>query len=398
MTAGISAGGPAGPAALRRHNLGLVLSALRAGSLSRAELAARTGLTRATVASLVEPLLDGGILAEQTAAPRGVGRPSRPLRFHDRGPVALGVAIEVDGLAAAVVDLAGRVVAEVGRDGDNRDQDPDLLLARAGELAGELGDRVGRRVLGAGLAVPALLGDGAGGAGEIGGDGGDGGAVVLRAPNLPALIGTRPGPALAAALGVPVTVENEATLGALAHLGVAPHFVYLSAGIGIGGGVVIGGRIFRGVRGLAGELGHVVVERDGPRCGCGGRGCVEQYAGRAALLLDAGLPDIPALHEALHAGDRRAAAAVRRAGSALGVALTSVVNVLDVPTVVLGGDFAELADALTPALATELRTRSLHPEPLLILPSELGGSAAIRGGAQLVLERTLREPELLTSA
>jgi predicted NBD/HSP70 family sugar kinase len=407
-------GGPAGSAAVRRHNLGLVLETLRVGPLSRAELAARTGLTRATVASLVEPLL-GSVLAEETAAPRGVGRPARPVRFHPRGPVALGIAVDVDSLTVALLDLGGEVVAQRTERGDNRAHSPDALSARAASLARGARDEAGRVVLGAGLALPAVV-DGAdgsdgsvsarAGAGRAGmsrvdagaGSVGDGAsAVVLRAPNLPRWAGARPGPPLEAALGVPVVVENEATAGAVAHLGVAPDFVYVSAGIGIGGGIVLGGRIFRGVRGLAGELGHVVVERDGPRCGCGGRGCVEQYAGRAALLQDAGAPDVAALATALARGDGRAAAATRRAGAALGVALASVLNVLDVPTVVLGGDYAPLAGALAPAVATELRTRALHPDPPAILPSDLDGSAAVRGAAHLVLEQVFRRPTLLSA-
>src|SRR6185437_1823698 len=134
--------------------------------------------------------------------------------------------------------------------------------------------------------------------------------------------------ALAERLGRDVTVDNEATLGALAHLDLAPDLVYVSAGIGVGGGIVLGGQVYRGARGLAGELGHVVVDRDGPACGCGGRGCVERYAGATALLADAGAADLDTLAAALARGDGRAAAATTRAGAALGVGLASVLNVL----------------------------------------------------------------------
>jgi predicted NBD/HSP70 family sugar kinase len=379
---------PAGPPALRRHNSGLVLGALRESEgASRAELAARTGLTRATVATLLDPLLAAGVLAEETAPPRGVGRPSRPVRFHPDGPVALGIALDVDSLAVCATDLAGRVCAsrKVGR--DNRGESADVLCSAAADLAADLRDQLGRRVLGAALAVPALLGDGGPDAREI-----------LRAPNLPRLTGARPGLALADRLGVPVIVENEATLGALAHLGVAPDFVVISAEIGVGGGIVLGGRVFRGVHGLAGELGHVVVDRDGPACGCGGRGCVEQYAGKAALLADAGVSDITALQEALNSGNGRAVAAVGRAGTALGVALASVLNVLDVPVVVLGGVYAELAEAIRPALEAELRARSLQPAAPTVLASSLGENAAVRGAADAVLDEVLRNPDRLIGA
>lgn len=362
-----------------------MLAVLRAaGSASRAQLAAGTGLTRATVATLLEPLLDAGILAEDAAAPRGVGRPSRAVRFHPDGPVALGVAVDVDALMVCVMGLDGgmREHRRIAR--DHRNLAPAMVLDAAADLAERLRADVGSRVLGVGLALPALLG-------SAGGDQ----PVVLRAPNLPRLAGTRPGAVLAERLCLPVTVGNEATLGALAHLDLAPDLVYVSAGIGIGGGIVLGGRVYQGVHGLAGELGHVVVDRDGPECGCGGRGCVERYAGTAALLADAGVVDIEALEDGLARGDGRAVAAIDRAACALGVGLASVVNVLDVPVVVLGGTYARLAAYALPPLQAELARRSLQPEPARVLASDQGDAAVVRGAAESVLDAVQRDPDRL---
>jgi predicted NBD/HSP70 family sugar kinase len=357
------------------------LAALRAaGGASRAELAARTGLTRATVATLLEPLLGAGVLAEDAATPRGVGRPSRAVRFAAGGPVALGVAVDVEMLAVCAVGLDGVVRAHRRRARDHRELGPDPVFYGAAALAGRVCADVGAPVLGVGLALPALL------SAEP--------AVVLRAPNLPRLDGSRPADALAARLGLPVTVDNEATLGALAHLDLAPNLVYVSAGIGVGGGIVLDGRVYRGARGLAGELGHVVVDRAGPACGCGGRGCVERYAGTAALLADAGAADLDALVDALADGDGRAVAATTRAAAALGAGLASVLNVLDVPVVVLGGAYARLAPHVEPALSAELARRSLAPAQ--VLTSGLGDAAAVRGAAESVLEAILRDPDRLT--
>jgi predicted NBD/HSP70 family sugar kinase len=387
---------PAGPPTLRRHNLGLVLAALRAaGGASRAELAARTGLTRATVATLVEPLLRAGVLAEDAATPRGVGRPSRAVRFAAGGPVALGVAVDVDALAVCAVGLDGVVRAHRRHARDHRALTPATVFDGAAALVREV--RADARVLGVGLALPALLSAASGAAdGADDAPGRPAGAdspVVLRAPNLPRLDGCRPGDALAERLGCPVTVDNEATLGALAHLDLAPDLVYVSAGIGVGGGLVLDGRVYRGARGLAGELGHVVVDRAGPACGCGGRGCVERYAGTAALLADAGAADLDALVAALADGDGRAAAATTRAAAALGAGLASVLNVLDVPVVVLGGTFARLAPAVEPALRAELAARALAPAR--VLASDHGDAAAVRGAAESVLDAVQRDPDRL---
>ena len=195
---------------------------------------------------------------------------------------------------------------------------------------------------------------------------------------------------------MPVTVGNEATLGALAHLDAAPDFVYATAEIGVGGGVVLGGRLYRGANGLAGELGHVVVDRDGRPCGCGGRGCLEQYAGKAALLADAGAVDLNGLAAALVAGEGRAMEAAASAGRALGVGLASVLNVLDVPVVVLGGIYAPLLGAIRPALRAELRVRALQPEAPRVVGSAHGTAAAARGAAAVVLDEVQRDPDRLT--
>lgn len=377
---------PAGPPTLRRHNLGLVLAVLRAaGAASRAQLAARTGLTRATVTTLLEPLLDAGVLIEDAAAPRGVGRPSRAVRFSPQGPVALGVAIDVDTLTVCAVGLDGAVRDHRRIVRDHRNLPPAAVFGGAADLAGRLRADVGARVLGAGLALPALLGSA----------GGDDQPVVLRAPNLPRLRGTRPGAVLAERLRLPVSVGNEATLGALAHLDLAPNLIYVSTGIGIGGGIVLDGRIYQGAHGLAGELGHVVIDRDGPECGCGGSGCVERYAGTSALLADAGVADLDALEAGLVRGDGWAVAATSRATAALGVGLASVLNVLDVPVVVLGGTYARLARHVVPELESELGRRSLQPAAARVLASDHGDAAVVRGAAESVLDAVQRDPDRL---
>jgi predicted NBD/HSP70 family sugar kinase len=304
----------------------------------------------------------------------------------------------VDALAVCAVGLDGVVRAHRRHARDHRALTPATVFDGAAALAREV--RADASVLGVGLALPALLSAASGAAdGADDAPGRPAGAdspVVLRAPNLPRLDGCRPGDALAERLGCPVTVDNEATLGALAHLDLAPDLVYVSAGIGVGGGLVLDGRVYRGARGLAGELGHVVVDRAGPACGCGGRGCVERYAGTAALLADAGAADLDALVAALAEGDGRAVAATTRAAAALGTGLASVLNVLDVPVIVLGGTFARLAPHVEPALTAELARRSLASAR--VLTSGLGDAAAVRGAAESVLDAVQRDPDRLTAA
>ena len=390
------AGGPssARQSTVRTTNLGLVLRTVcaAAGPLSRADVAAVTGVTRATAARLVDELVAAGLLdeVERELLPRR-GRPATPLVPGARF-VALGLQADAGLLAARVVDLRGRVVAERVEPGDLRGTDPAVTLGALGALATDVlaGLPAGACLVGAGLALPGVVDADAG--------------VLLRAPNL-GWSDLRPGPLLAPFVpaGLDVVPGNEADLAARTVAEEAPgragphrDFVYLSGQIGIGGAVVLGGRV-TGSGGWAGEVGHVCVDPDGPACSCGSTGCLELYAGRHALLRAAGLPlDAPPgdLVRLAAEGDPAAVAALDAGAWALGVALAGVVNVVGIPTVVLGGHLAELADLLRPALEEHLARRVLSARwrrPRVV--SVPGPPAAGASGAALqALDDVLTDP------
>jgi predicted NBD/HSP70 family sugar kinase len=381
-------GAPAGQRTVRQHNLRLVLAELASAPGSRAGLAHRTGLTKATVASLVSSLVEQAIVLQAEPTSSGPGRPSRSLSFNPDGPAAIGVEINVNYTAVCHLDLTGRTHHHKRVAVDNRAGSAIDVLAFAAAICRPLLDGLSQPALGVALAVPGVVGQ-------------DG--EVLRAPNLSGLNGHHAGATLAMLLAlseqVPVIVENEANLGALAHLRSMPaqgqNFAYVSGEIGVGAGLVVEGELFRGLNGFAGELGHVVVERGGPSCSCGGQGCVEQYAGQEVMLRTAGQPDIEALQTALERREPRAVGAVENAGSALGVGLASLLNVLDLPTVVLGGMYARLFDTIVPPLQAELTRRVLSAQLSgpLIRRSALGADAAVRGAAGLVIDRALKGPD-----
>ena len=165
---------------------------------------------------------------------------------------------------------------------------------------------------------------------------------------------------------LPVSSENEANLAALAELwfgGLGPlrTFLYLTGEIGVGGALVLDGELLRGAHGFAGEIGHVVVDSEGPLCRCGSRGCLEQYAGQSALLRAAGMrreprvcPGVDELERRARGGDVRAVAAVEQAGAMLGRVLSGAVNLFDPDAVVLGGIYRELMPWLSPSADREL--------------------------------------------
>ncbi|HEX9337125.1 MAG TPA: ROK family transcriptional regulator, partial [Pseudonocardiaceae bacterium] len=331
---------PAGQHTLRRHNSALVLRAvLDTPGISRAAIAAHTGLAKATVSSLVDRLIATDLLAETGLVARpGRGRRSTGLAPSPTGPHGLGVEIGVDYLATCLVDLTGRMYDHRVRPGDHRDRPASRVLAATVRAINSALRDAKVRVGGIGIAVPGLVEAGTG--------------LLRAAPNL----GWRDLDIVAEVGGridrpdLPVLVGNEADFAAAAELGAMPpggprDFVLVSGEIGIGAGLVVDGRPFRGVRGFGGELGHVTVDPAGPECGCGARGCLEPLAGLDAIMRAAGLPGEPVatLLGRLVDGDWAAMDAVGQAGRWLGIALAAVVNLVDVPCVVLGGSYAELA-------------------------------------------------------
>ncbi|MET8679506.1 ROK family transcriptional regulator [Streptomyces sp. NPDC004647] len=377
---------------MRQRNLSLVLHAVAAhGPLSRADVAVRIGLTRAAVSTLVDELTRAGLLVELgRTRPGTVGRPGTALALSDSGPAGLGAEIGVDFLAVCAVDLRGRVRVRAEVAAVNRDSDPGPVLARLTALVRRVAAQARQENLrpsGLAVAVPGLVARGS--------------TTVVRAPNL-GWEGVDVGPALPEELPA-VAVDNEANLGALAELWVGGRpgdFVHVSAEIGIGAAVVVDGSLLRGAHGFAGELGHVPVHPDGRPCPCGGRGCLEQYAGEEAVLRAVGMTagqGIPALRQRAADGDVAVRRALRGAGAALGTALTGVVHLLDPRAIVLGGALAELSPWLLPAAERELGRRIARPYGELAV-SRLGADGPLLGAAHSVVQGVLDDPIGRTAA
>jgi predicted NBD/HSP70 family sugar kinase len=395
---------PARQDALRQHNLSLVLQHIAGNEpVSRARIAAATSLTKTTVSSLVDDLVGARLVTELGPEARGeIGRPGSALALNRGGFGGIGLEINVDYIAVCVTNLVGEVRYLRTRPRDNRGQSPARVLARAVRMtrtAIEAAAAARLTVAGLAVAVP----------GPVETDRG----LLRLAPNL----GWREVPVAAiladrlAAHDLPVVADNEANLAALGELWFGGHadlvdFIHVSGEIGVGGGIVLGGELFRGVRGFAGEVGHVVVQPDGPSCRCGARGCLERLAGQEAILRAAGLTgavgtsigqpggSVAELLARARAGDPDTLRAVESAGRALGIGLSATVNVVDPGTVVLGGLYAALEPWLSKPLLEELRERVIthHWSPVQVLASRLGPDAAVRGAAGAVVKRVLSEP------
>ncbi|HKE66880.1 MAG TPA: ROK family transcriptional regulator [Micromonosporaceae bacterium] len=390
--------GPARQATIREHNLSMVLDeVLRADEpISRAGLAAATGLTRATVSALVDELVASGLVAESGRSQSGTaGRPSIGLVASPHGPVGIGLEVNVDYLAVAAVDLAGQLCYEAVVTADQRGVPPKEALGHAEGLVVDAvtalaaADRTATRVA---LAVPGLVED----------------HLVRVAPNLD----WHDVPIPDTIVGLPLIVDNDANLAAQGELAAALNrergspvsrsFLYVSGEIGIGAGVVLDGVLMRGAMGFAGEVGHVAVHPDGPRCGCGAYGCLEQYAGQDAIVRAALMPvtgqtrgTIADVVELARAGEANVIGTLQDAGAALGVVLAGAVNVLDITTIVLGGVvFAPLAPWLAPAVQRELDARVLAARWSAphIRASALGERSTVRGAAEMALDAVRHFP------
>jgi glucokinase len=222
--------------------------------------------------------------------------------------------------------------------------------------------------------------------------------------------------------GLPVFVDNDANVAALAeHLyGAArgmPHMVMLTVGTGIGGGLILGGEIYRGSTGAGAELGHVVIQADGPPCqgNCPNHGCVEALAsgtalgreGRAAaesapdsmlgkVLAEGGEVDGRVVTEAALGGDRTATEVFELIGSRLGVACSSFANVFQPDAIVVGGGVIAAGDLLLEPVRREVRERALKPmDKTPVLAATLGNDAGMIGAAALARTELAKaaEPE-----
>ncbi|HEX6022695.1 MAG TPA: ROK family transcriptional regulator [Solirubrobacter sp.] len=381
---------------LRRLNRLRVIRALREeGQISRAEIARRTGLSRSTVSSLVADLQADGLVVErpEPGSAHGAqgGRPPILLSFDASAGSAVGVDFGHSHVRVAVSDLASTILAERTRALDT-DHDAQQGLEMAAELVVETLAEAGvprESVIGAGMGLPGPI--------DQTGEGTVGSSAIL-----PGWIGMAAASELRRRLDIPVMVDNDANLGALAEAAFgagrdAGDLIYLKVSSGIGAGLILHGRLYRGTSGLAGELGHVLVDPDGIVCRCGNRGCLETIAATSALV-DCLRPShgddftVHAMHEAARAGDAACAKAIADAGKALGQVVAMLLNVLNPEMLIVGGDLAAAGDLLLDGMR-EAVARAALPETgraAQIVAGVLGERAQVLGALALVVSEADR--------
>ena len=379
----------------------------RERQISRAEIARRTGLSRSTVTEIVRDLLQTALVAEVgTGRSRGGRRPI-VLEFQDDAYAILGVDIGATHVAVALTDLRGRVLAWNEATHPVR-RDPEgtrALIVKLCDACLATEKNGTQQLIGIGVGVPSPV------------DPGD--PYGLSEVVLPEWHGRSGLEGLHGNYGLPVLVDNDANLGALAERWwgagrEVEDFAYVKLATGIGLGHILGGEIYRGAAGFAGEIGHLAIDPHGEPCVCGLRGCLATFVGSNALVARAqGLiaehPDsvltgealtIAAIEDAALAGDRLGLQIVREAAEYLGIAVAGLLNLNNPSMVILGGGLVRVGELLLKPLREAVRSRTLVSSVAAadIRASELGPQAPAVGAATLVLDAALNDPRLFQHA
>ncbi|HEX3278721.1 MAG TPA: ROK family transcriptional regulator [Thermoleophilaceae bacterium] len=380
---------------LREFNRLRIVDFLRTnGTASRAELARRTGLSRSTVSTLVADLQRRGLVVERAGQFAGEGQPGRPaalLELDPKAAAAVGIDFDHDKVRVAVSDLSRSVLAEATATHDV-DHDAQGALDLAARLIEQTLDETGLerdRLLGVGVAL----------AGPIDHDRG----ALHPSDVLPGWAHVDAAREIEERVDLPAYVDNDANLGALAEVTLgagrnARFAAYLSISSGIGAGIVVDGRPYHGHRGTAGEIGHVVVDPQGPICRCGNRGCLETLASGPALLKlvqdsrDTQLT-VREMIELARDGDAGCTRAIADAGQVIGRVVAGLVNLFSPEMVVIGGDLGEAGDLLLDPLREAVRRNALPAaaEELRVVAGELGERANLLGALALVLMQSEHE-------
>jgi predicted NBD/HSP70 family sugar kinase len=397
-------------------NDSVVLDAIRRADqlLSRVELAAATGLSGQAISNITRRLLDAGLVREAGRQKNaGLGKPRTLLELEPTGQYAVGVHLDPAVVTVVVLDLTGTIVARRRADTEvvatyaatstaTNSEEPDALINGIAAMVEEViaeASAPRARVVGVGIAAPGPI--------DV-----ERGAVV-DPPNLTAWHRVPLRDALRDRTGLPVLLDKDVTAAASAEKWAGgPNgrgsFVFFYLGTGVGAGLVINDEVVRGSSGNVGEIGHVIVDPDGPPCACGRRGCVGETSQPRYLVqqgVESGVIANGIDLDDRHAVDRAFAAlctaaadepgAAREILTALAARIAKVVediaNLLDLERVVFGGPHWDklapfFADTFRETLAERFLLRSVHP--FAVTGTALGADVGAVGAASLVLDHT----------
>lgn len=389
------------PTRLARYNRSAILNLIRRfGPVSQAELAQRSGLASSSVVNITRSLLRRGLVRAVGTGPSTGGRPPTLLELNPEAGYAIGVNIRFVAVECVLVDLVGDIVADTSLPPEGEDVNSVVSTVReAVEQVMRLGSVDPGRVLGVGVGCPGVVRDG---------------RTLVGTPEFREWHEEPLADLLERALGLPVVLENNANLAALAEFrhgagreGAVPQsVVYIYADHGIGSGMVIDGQLWRGSDGLAGEFGHTVIDVNGPPCVCGSHGCLEALASIRAIIrrvttagrllgLAEGDITFPMVGEAIEDGDPVASAAADEAMGYLAVGVANLDRQIRPDVIVVGGELFSPGSDMFDRLRTilERRPKLYSTETSRLVAGALGTRAPSVGAGTVVLESFFGVPE-----
>lgn len=370
---------------------------------SRHGLADQLGFSKSKANALIANLIEQGLLAESGLQASSGGRRAENLQLNGALGVVVGIDIGATSLDVAVLRPDLSVLAQHSEAADVR-QGPGVVLARVLVLMRELLARCqlkARDVLGIGIGVPGPVNFAAG--------------QLVNPPLMPAWDSFSIRDFLREEYAAPVFVDNDVNLMALGELWrlqrSLTNFLVIKVGTGIGCGIVCHGEVYRGAAGSAGDVGHICVDQEGPRCHCGNVGCVEAMAAGPAItrmateaadkgesealanaLRDHGRLEAVDVGEASRAGDAAANAIVQHAGKLIGQMLASVVNFFNPSHIFIGGGITRIGPLFLAAVRQSVYQRSLalSTRHLEIQYTPLGAQGGVIGAGVLAMQESLK--------
>ncbi|MGY4688636.1 ROK family transcriptional regulator [Salibacterium sp. K-3] len=383
---------------VKKINKSIVLQTIQASSpISRAQISKESGLNKATVSGLVSELMEEQFVLEIGTGLSSGGRKPVMLYFNKAAGCAIGIDLGVNYILAVLTDLQGHVIEKVEEPLD--DSSLHVVLPMMKEIVSGLMERQPYSpygVVGIGIGVPGIT---------------DNNGTILFAPNLHwEHVDLKQD--LEQSFQLPVVVENEAKAGAhgenIHGAGKASSdFVYISLGIGIGTGIIIDNKLYKGAKGISGEMGHFTIDANGKKCRCGNKGCWELYSSESTLLeqagklssLEGGDITLGRLIQEAEAGNSEVLSLFSRIGEYAGIGLTNVVNTFNPEQIIIGNRLSKLRPWLENPIHHVLEQRLLpyFYNGLELSFSEFGIESCALGSAAFSIEAFFAESKVTVS-
>jgi glucokinase-like ROK family protein len=359
--------------------------------ISRTDLADQMGLTRAAITLIVTDLLENGVVLEAESRVIPNGRPPVVLEINPKRGLVAAIDMGASHINIAIADFSAKIIDENSLPFDIK-QGPKVCLAEANHVLRDLLNKCN-------LSISQIMAVGVGVPGPVIADAG----TVVSPPIMPGWDGYPIRESLQKELGIPVSLNNDAELGALGEWAYGAgrgekNLAFIKVGSGIGAGLILNQQIYGGTTGSAGEIGHLTIDENGPLCSCGNRGCMEAFAGGHAIALQARelvksgkrtlLSSIPLenltaqeVAKAARRGDLPSQEIIMRAGTFIGIAIAGLVNLFNPSAVIIGGGVSQAGDLLTNSIRQAVRERSLRAseQGVHITTAMLGKRSSLMG-------------------